>query len=68
MRRPWRDLRQSREDFATGDVYSAEPLDEPFDGFYSARRGTYRIVCRIDEAKRLVEIYSIRHRRDAYRT
>ena len=37
-------------------------------GFYSARRGTYRIVYRIDEAKRLVEIYSIRHRRDAYRT
>lgn len=41
---------------------------KPFDGFYSARRGTYRIVYRIDEAKRLVEIYSIRHRRDAYRT
>jgi mRNA interferase RelE/StbE len=47
---------------------AGKPLDEPFDGFYSARRGTYRIVCRIDEAKRQVEIYSIRHRRDAYRT
>ena len=47
---------------------AGKPLDEPFDGFYSARRGTYRIVYRIDEAKRLVEIYSIRHRRDAYRT
>jgi mRNA interferase RelE/StbE len=34
----------------------------------SARRGTYRIVFRIDEAKHLVETYSIRHRRDAYRT
>jgi mRNA interferase RelE/StbE len=43
------------------------PLDEPFDGYYSARRGTYRIIYRIDEAKRQVEIYSIRHRRDAYR-
>lgn len=41
---------------------------KPFDGFYSARRGTYRIVYRIEEAKHLVEIYSIRHRRDAYRT
>lgn len=44
-----------------------KPLDEPFDGYYSARRGTYRIIYRIDEAKRVVEIYSIRHRRDAYR-
>jgi mRNA-degrading endonuclease RelE of RelBE toxin-antitoxin system len=41
---------------------------EPFDGYYSARRGTYRIIYRIDEAKHQVEIYSIRHRRDAYRS
>jgi mRNA interferase RelE/StbE len=47
---------------------AGKPLDEPFDGFYSARRGTYRIIYRIDEAKYLVEIYSIRHRRDAYRS
>jgi mRNA interferase RelE/StbE len=45
-----------------------KPLDEPSDGYYSARRGTYRIIYRIDEAKRVVEIHSIRHRRDAYRT
>ena len=45
-----------------------KPLDEPFDGFYSARRGTYRIIYRIDEPKRVVEIHSIRHRRDAYRS
>jgi len=47
---------------------AGKPLDEPFDGYYSARRGTYRITYRIDEAKRVVEIHSIRHRRDAYRT
>jgi mRNA-degrading endonuclease RelE of RelBE toxin-antitoxin system len=40
---------------------------EPFDGHYSARRGTYRVTCRIDEAKHQIEIHSIRHRRDAYR-
>lgn len=51
-----------------GSIGAGKPLDEPFDGFYSARRGTYRIVYRIEEAKHLVEIYSIRHRRDAYRT
>lgn len=44
-----------------------KPLDEPFDGYHAARRGTYRIIYRIDEAKRVVEIHSIRHRRDAYR-
>ncbi|MCM4079254.1 type II toxin-antitoxin system RelE family toxin [Paractinoplanes hotanensis] len=27
-----------------------KPLDEPFDRYYSARRGTYRIIYRIDEA------------------
>ncbi|WP_261553565.1 type II toxin-antitoxin system RelE family toxin [Frankia tisae] len=43
-----------------------KPLDEPFDGFYSARRGTYRIIYRIDAAKHLVEIRSIRHRRDVH--
>lgn len=40
---------------------------KPFDGYYSARRGTYRIVYRIDEAKHQVEVHAIRHRRDAYR-
>ncbi|NES17080.1 MULTISPECIES: type II toxin-antitoxin system RelE/ParE family toxin [Micromonospora] len=45
-----------------------KPLDEPFDGFHSARRGTYRIIYRINEAKRVVEIHSIRHRRDPYRS
>lgn len=46
---------------------AGKPLDEPFDGYHSARRGTYRIIYRIDEAKHQVEIHSIRHRRDAYR-
>jgi len=45
-----------------------KPLDAPFDGYRSARRGTYRIVYRINEEKHTVEVYSIRHRRDTYRT
>ena len=52
---------------AVNPYRAGKPLDEPFDGYYSARRGTYRIVYRIDEAKHLVEIHSIRHRREAYR-
>lgn len=46
---------------------AGKPLDDPFDGYHSARRGTYRIIYRIDEAKHQVQIHSIRHRRDAYR-
>jgi hypothetical protein len=30
--------------------------------------GTYRIIYRINEDKHTVEIHSIRHRRDSYRT
>ena len=36
----------------TGPHRVRKPLDEPFDGYHSARRGTYRIVCRINEDKR----------------
>ncbi|MGH3274213.1 MAG: type II toxin-antitoxin system RelE family toxin [Streptosporangiaceae bacterium] len=44
-----------------------KPLEDPFGGYLAARRGTYRIIYRIDEGKRTVQIHSIRHRRDAYR-
>ena len=53
---------------AVNPARAGKPLDEPFDGYHSARRGTYRIIYRIDEAKRVVEIHSIRHRRDVYRS
>ncbi|WP_239076460.1 type II toxin-antitoxin system RelE family toxin [Actinocatenispora rupis] len=52
---------------ATNPRRAGKPLDEPFDGYYSARRGTYRIIFKIDETKHAVEIHSTRHRRDAYR-
>jgi mRNA interferase RelE/StbE len=44
-----------------------KPLDEPYEGFHVARRGTYRVVFRINEDKRTVTIQTIKHRRDAYR-
>jgi mRNA interferase RelE/StbE len=52
---------------AVNPYRAGKPLDDPFDGYHSARRGTYRIIYRIDEAKHQVEIHSIRHRRDSYR-
>lgn len=45
-----------------------KPLHEPYEGLHSARRGTYRILYKIDEGKHAIEIRSIRHRADAYRT
>lgn len=56
-----------RHTIAANPYRVGKPLDEPFDGYHSARRGTYRIIYRIDEPKRVVEIHSIRHRRNAYR-
>lgn len=45
-----------------------KPLEEPYAGLHSARRGTYRVLYRIDSSKHVVEIHSIRHRHDAYRS
>jgi mRNA interferase RelE/StbE len=61
-------LETIRRSIAVNPRRVGKPLDEPFDGFYSARRGTYRVIYRIDEAKHMVEIHSIRHRRDVYHT
>ncbi|HVK24145.1 MAG TPA: type II toxin-antitoxin system RelE/ParE family toxin [Actinokineospora sp.] len=44
-----------------------KPLGEPYEGLHSVRRGTYRVLYRIDPGAHVVEIHSIRHRRDAYR-
>lgn len=45
----------------------SKPLREPFDGQRVARRSTYRVRLRIDEATRTVHILDIRGRADAYR-
>ncbi|HLZ07759.1 MAG TPA: type II toxin-antitoxin system RelE/ParE family toxin [Chloroflexota bacterium] len=44
-----------------------KPLRLELEGVWSARRGTYRVVYRIDESKRLVQIITIDHRADVYR-
>lgn len=40
----------------------------PLDDRFSARRGTYRIIYRIDDKERSVTVVDVAHRRDAYRT
>jgi mRNA interferase RelE/StbE len=37
------------------------------DDQYSARRGTYRVIYRIDDKARVVTVVDVAHRRDAYR-
>jgi mRNA interferase RelE/StbE len=51
---------------ATSPHRVGKPLDALFDGYHSARRGTYRVIYRINEDKHSVEVHSVRHRRDAY--
>ncbi|MBU9766362.1 type II toxin-antitoxin system RelE/ParE family toxin [Mycobacterium sp. TNTM28] len=45
-----------------------KPLRNELAGTYSARRGEFRVVYDIDDNRICVEVISIRHRRDAYRT
>jgi len=40
----------------------------PMDDRFSARRGTYRVIYRIDEKARVVTVVDVAHRRDVYRT
>jgi len=37
-------------------------------GIHSARRGTYRVLYRIDESERTVTVLRIDHRREVYRS
>ena len=37
------------------------------EGRYSARRGPYRIIYELEEAKRVIRVIAIGHRRDIYR-
>ncbi|BAH51189.1 type II toxin-antitoxin system RelE family toxin [Rhodococcus opacus] len=43
-------------------------LQPPLDDRHSARRGTYRVIYRINDEQRIVTVVDIAHRRDAYRT
>jgi mRNA interferase RelE/StbE len=43
-----------------------KPLFGPLAGCHGARRGTYRIVYRIDEASRTVHVLDVSYRSDIY--
>ena len=60
-------------EFITGPLLT-EPyrigkrLLPPLDDRFSARRGTYRVIYRIDDKVRVVTVVDVAHRRDVYRT
>jgi len=43
-------------------------LQRELSGMYSARRGAYRVIYRLDDEDRLVTVLRIEHRSDAYRS
>jgi len=43
------------------------PLQRELAGFWSARRGAYRVVYEIDDEDRIIDVLRIEHRSDVYR-
>jgi len=44
-----------------------KPLKLGLEGLHSARRGDYRVIYRIDDDRRRVDVVAIEHRSDIYR-
>lgn len=60
-------------EFITGPLLQqpyrvGKQLTPPLDDRFSARRGTYRIIYRIDDKRHVITVVDVTHRRDAYRT
>lgn len=45
-----------------------KPLKLNLEGLHSARRGDYRVIYRIHDAQRRVDVIAVEHRSDAYRS
>jgi mRNA interferase RelE/StbE len=59
-------------EFVFGDLAATpqrvgKPLERELSGSFSARRGPYRVLYRIDEETKLVILLRIAHRADVYR-
>jgi len=60
-------------EFITGPLLdnphrAGKPLDPPMAPAWSARRGEYRVIYLIDDGRVIVQVVSVQHRRDAYRS
>jgi mRNA interferase RelE/StbE len=54
-------------DLATDPYRVGKPLFGPLAGCHAARRGSYRVVYRIDDEARRVQVLEVAHRADVYR-
>jgi mRNA interferase RelE/StbE len=59
-------------EFITGPLLTdphriGKRLLPPMNDRFSARRGTYRVIYRIDDKARVVTVVDVTHRRDGYR-
>jgi mRNA-degrading endonuclease RelE of RelBE toxin-antitoxin system len=59
-------------EFVVGPLLEApekvgKPLRNELEGYWSARRGAYRIVYRLDHHANIVRVVRIEHRADVYR-
>ncbi|HSL58471.1 MAG TPA: type II toxin-antitoxin system RelE/ParE family toxin [Acidimicrobiales bacterium] len=45
-----------------------KPLQRELEGYWSARRGAYRLVYRIDDEANTVRVVRVDHRADVYRS
>lgn len=46
---------------------AGKPLKLGLEGLHSARRGDYRVIYRMDDNRRRVDVVAIEHRSDIYR-
>ncbi|GEM31460.1 toxin RelG [Nocardia neocaledoniensis NBRC 108232] len=60
-------------EFMTGPLLDSpyrvgKRLQPPLDDRFSARRGTYRVIYRVDDKRKVVTVVDVNHRRDIYRS
>jgi mRNA interferase RelE/StbE len=58
---------ETLEAIASNPHRFGKPLRFELEGCWSARRGPYRVVYRIDDEARVVSVLAVAHRADVYR-
>jgi mRNA interferase RelE/StbE len=58
---------ETLEAIASNPRRLGKPLRFELEGCWSARRGPYRVVYRIDDETRVVSVLAVAHRADVYR-